>query len=879
MAGPSFPIQTNITASKVNAVETGINNSKSTLIQGPVTVEENLSLAAGNEQGSYVEDAFWPRPKTDTTKWDKYCPYELIVVEAVQNTAGVPSDGIQYKPFRDWKFVLPLPPESMHVSTPYAIQGTVTLNGYVEEHNAAPIRHISFSGTTGFLPARGTGASRSGTGALSQLEDQVTSIFGGTINNLRQAKNSALQAVSSATGSGPVAYNVHQEAEFNVTTNGSILTNTSGFKQITLLRDFLESYVAFKKKNTDISKNLRLAVAIWKENQVFLVKPGNLDVSKNLQSPLEYRYVLNVTAWKRIELEAGNFQGNSPIPIRHSPNLIARAVNTLTEARQAVQKIGALKQAVLGDIDYVFKPFHDTILLGKDLLGASLSLADIPLAVKQRVTINVLELKYNSNQLWNQLTSSQTYDPAIKALKYSMDDSTHFQDMPVGTRSSVIFSGQNQNRAATTTPAGLKPRRLALKDIPSELADQIPIASLQLPQEAKQDILSDLNRVRNLRRKDFEDYANTIRTTADKVAFMVGAGDPTYAEVYGIDIQPIKSEPTQSDWDTLNALQDSIAVLLQFAATADGEPEQAPTYLERFGGLAVASGIAWQMPVSKFAIPFPFGATLEGLSATYLKDPNRFMEIIALNGLRSPFVDELGYSIPLLVNGNGGAVVINYSDDLYAGKTIWLSSNAANRVQFTIESIQTNNGISTLKLSDVVDSYKVADKAVLEAFLSGTICSRNLIWLPSDVEPLDPESVVTKDIVGVDVTDPMVSVGGVDLLLGSDLDLVLVDGDLRYAIGLANIVQWVKSTISIEKGELIQHRDIGMPLSIGLSLADFSAAATVAAIRKQLSQDSTFSRVDRIVVNQNGNAVSIDISAVVAGTSRPLPLSYGLDLS
>jgi hypothetical protein len=255
------------------------------------------------------------------------------------------------------------------------------------------------------------------------------------------------------------------------------------------------------------------------------------------------------------------------------------------------------------------------------------------------------------------------------------------------------------------------------------------------------------------------------------------------------------------------------------------------------------------------------------------------MEIVALNGLRAPYVDELGYSIPLLVNGNDKTIVINYSDDLYAGKTVWLSSTASNRVQFTIESLQTNNGISTLKLSDVVDSYKVGDKAVLEAFLSGTICSRNMIWMPSDVEPLDLDSVITKDIVGVDTKDPMTSVGGVDLLLAQDLDLVLVDGDLRYAIGLQNIIQWVKSTLSINKSELIQHPDIGMPLSIGLSLADFSAASTVAAIRKQLSQDSTFSRVDRIAVNQNGNAVSIDISAVVAGTSRPLPLSYGLDLS
>jgi hypothetical protein len=125
----------------------------------------------------------------------------------------------------------------------------------------------------------------------------------------------------------------------------------------------------------------------------------------------------------------------------------------------------------------------------------------------------------------------------------------------------------------------------------------------------------------------------------------------------------------------------------------------------------------------------------------------------------------------------------------------------------------------------------------------------------------------------------MVSIGGVDLMLGPDLDLVLVDNELRYSVGLANIVQWVRSVLSIEKGELLQHKDLGMPLSIGMSLADFNAQDVVTAIRKQLSQDSTFSRIDKIVVTQNGPGVSIDISALVSGTSVPLPLSFGMRLS
>jgi hypothetical protein len=279
-----------------------------TPVEGSVTIPQNLSLASHNEQEIYVEDAFWPRPDLDVTKWDKYCPYQLLVVQLKRDKT--------YKPYRDWQNTLPLPPESMTISTPFAVQGTVTLDGYVEEHNAAPIRHIVFRGSTGFLPSRSTGASRADTGALGKLEDQVTSIFAGTVGTARAAINSSIQAIASLTGSAPQAYNVHQTAEFSTDIEDNVLIRTSGFAQIALLRDFLESYVAFKKKNTEIAKSLRLAVAVWKENQVFLVTPLSFDVTKDISSPLEYKYSLAFKAFKRIKLEAGEFKDWWAPPIR-----------------------------------------------------------------------------------------------------------------------------------------------------------------------------------------------------------------------------------------------------------------------------------------------------------------------------------------------------------------------------------------------------------------------------------------------------------------------------------------------------------------------------------------------------------------------------------
>ena len=62
--------------------------------------------------------------------------------------------------------------------------------------------------------------------------------------------------------------------------------------------------------------------------------------------------------------------------------------------------------------------------------------------------------------------------------------------------------------------------------------------------------------------------------------------------------------------------------------------ETGKEYIEAVAGLARASGIAFTVPTSKFAVPFPYGMTLEMLAAQYLGSRDRWMEIAALNGLR-----------------------------------------------------------------------------------------------------------------------------------------------------------------------------------------------------------------------------------------------------
>ena len=97
--------------------------------------------------GSRAPEPFWDVAATQDLQanWDKVFPYQLIILK--KNSKGT-YDQLG----NDEVFTLPIPPHALTISTPFAINTSVTMGGILEEHNGAPIRNISLAGTTGVLP-------------------------------------------------------------------------------------------------------------------------------------------------------------------------------------------------------------------------------------------------------------------------------------------------------------------------------------------------------------------------------------------------------------------------------------------------------------------------------------------------------------------------------------------------------------------------------------------------------------------------------------------------------------------------------------------------------------------------------------------------------
>jgi hypothetical protein len=360
----------------------------------------------------------------------------------------------------------------------------------------------------------------------------------------------------------------------------------------------------------------------------------------------------------------------------------------------------------------------------------------------------------------------------------------------------------------------------------------------------------------------------------------LGAGNDTYKLTYGFDeITPIKAEPTDSDWEVLYALNDSLMAMNSLAATGVGEPSEAPRLIDSMAQLIRGTGTAFRTPISKFAVPFPYGATLESLSLQYLGDPSRWMEIAVLNGLKSPYIDETGFNGYLLADGFRNNVLVPYDQNLYVGQRVSIGSSGTSRVFRYIVAInkdQNNNLKLTLDGDSNMNVYRKCDKAFIHGYLPDTINSESLVYIPSDQDPIEND-YLTKDIPGVDTLDPMVVAGGVDLLLDSNKDLVITpDGDCRLAVGLKNIIQNLEIALSVEQGKLYLHQGFGLPIKVGTSTADINTQSVLSAVKELFLSDPAFVRVDGVRIKKNGAALSIDASAVVEGTTAPLPLSFGI---
>lgn len=852
--------------------------TKSNLNSAQLASESNGSLygkksdetAASDFKKVVYGDSFWNRLKpnqleTAIPNWNRQFPYQLIIVK---------KEGDKYRQF--YPFTLPIPPENMTISMPFAINTIVTLGGIVEEHNGAPLRMINFTGTTGVLPLKGI-TPQTSTFPASGAE----SLFAGTISAARNVANSA-RGVADGTSKKEKGILLKDD----ISREDDSISKGSGYYQFRLLQRFFEAYATMKKSKT--GRDYRLVWAVWKDQALYIVTPVVFNVQRSAASPYEYQYNIQLKAWKRIENVDSAFDVQVSTPVQENRNWVQPATERLEAVFDTILGAEATIKAVRADADrLLFEPIRSVAASTKALLNIPITLLNLPknIIMDARKTIEAAwSIEGKRKEMEKQWTDANiTYDNAWREATKALDI------QPQGVDTDLI-EHDAWNAAAITNARRITPSTTEKNDTSWTHGQDIsgaalkvigltPMSDLKLTPTVMAKINEEKNRVANLTQADYQDYRNRLEEFMRDYGTAVGASTLTYDATFGRadladNIAHLRDEPTDDDYAVLWAINDAIMVIEKFLVEKTPALDQPVSALEYIGGLANRSGIAFTQPVSKFGIPFPYGTTLERLAARYLGDANRWHEIAALNGLRSPYVDEVGFRSDFVVSGSGNQVIVAYTKNLYVGQPVWIYSSTMLTTKRNITGLEPvgSNLVVSVSGDRNMGSFRHDEGAYLRAYLPDTINSQQLIYIPSPL-PSQEESFRSDKIPSIDSTDALLKIAGIDLLLTSDMDLIITpDGDGRWSYGMNNLVQRLKIGMSTPVGSLLQHPDYGVNLGIGMSIAELNSKELLDSIQRFVATDPAFTGVSSANIVTNGGSVSVAVTVGVNGVGNNIPI-------
>lgn len=878
-------------------ISTGLN-------LGQTTVDSAGKLPWSSAEYSSNE-AFWKPLEIKSDRWNKLYPYRLMVVDVskpgkpkvvsggqVRATSTVQTSdrgesGLEYVISQQiltgsWEVTLPITPQQLKITDQFAINTSATMRGIVEEHNGVKFKTISASGTTGIWPLKPT------QGGKIAAPTSLGSIFGGTLEAFAGVANQVQGLVKTVQSfSGDHKNKTSSAAQPGDTAQGEFAT---GYYQALYLGQFFERYAQAKKDPKNVG--WRLVFHMPKQNQSFIVTPVTFESGQSEQKPNQYMFSFQLKAWKRINLDDDSRPLGGEVPSLDA-NTFQKIVRTIAQTRRILSGATNLVKAVRSDFQKPFNVLRQTALAVKDLGGLAIAVGDLPRqlvadfnSVTREAFLNITNLFPTASRFDNTNGQLNLKDPTSeKSTTLAGNAGSIVQYSKNAQKTNEGLSIEEVSSGALGADAAARLETDPLNNVfnnPEEnfdLFDSINIDELNLNPKQQDAIDDELLSVRLLTIDDFRDFRQEMVNLAHDIADNFGAGDSTYSYIYGLPTPKTRPiEMTIEENEILQAIFEAVQVYDTLTATKQYDDFSIESPMDFVGGLANESGIDFQDFSSKLLVPVPYGLTIEEIAARYMNDSSRWLEIVTLNRLRSPYIDEVGFTYNLLSNAEGRQFNVNDTEDnLFVGQKITILSNVQppiTRKIVSVEKIGEGNFLVTVDGLANLDVFQTTAKARIIGYLPGTVNSQNQIYLPVDL-PADPDDR-TFDIANVPDT-ALNKLAKVDFLLTDNFDIAINPiGDFRLASGLTNLIQALKLKIRTQKGTLLRHLDYGVGLQHGVSVADIENGEIIKSLNAMIESDNRFQSIDSITIKLNGSTMTVDMSVSIANGTGVLPISFDI---